>query len=49
LQEEPFLDRKKEAVEANYQIRKIGIEKHLQELKEKYKRAAVAQARKSRT
>jgi len=48
LQEEPFLERKKESVEANYQIGKIGIEKHLKELKEKYKRAAVAQAQKSR-
>jgi len=49
LQEEPLLDRKKEAIQVNYHIKKIGIEKHLQELKEKYMRAAVAQARKSRT
>ncbi len=49
LQEEPLLDRKKKTIEVNYRIRKIGLEKHLQELKEKYKRAAAAQTRESRT
>ncbi len=44
LQEEPLLDRKKEAIEANYHIKQIGIERHLEELKERYQRAATAQS-----
>ncbi len=49
LQEEPLLSRKKEAIEANYQIKNIGIENHLKWLKEKYRQAAATQARKQKT
>ncbi len=49
LQEEPLLNRKKETIEVNYQIKKIGIENHLERLKEKYGQAAAAQARKQKT
>jgi len=44
LQEEPLLDRKKEAIEINQQIKNTGIENHLKWLKGKYRQAAAVQA-----
>ena len=48
LQEEPLLNRKKETIEVNYQIKKTGIENHLEWLKEKYRQAAAPEALKQK-
>jgi len=38
LKEEPLLERKREMIEANNQLKALGIERWMQQLKERYKR-----------
>jgi len=44
LKEEPLLDRKKMIIETNNRIKTLGIERHVEQLKERYRQADAAQA-----